>query len=154
SILIDAIERLGARAGRRSRQPEVVMIQMKRQVSAGAVALLCALAWGGLTAQADRKDGKDDRDQDREVKRPKKVFVIAMENHNWTQPNPTSSPQQIFMNPAAPFINSLVNGTSGISGDVAYATNYQNAGLGVHPSEPNYVWAEAGQALNSLGTDA
>lgn len=58
------------------------------------------------------------------------------------------------MSPAAPFINSLVNGTSGISGEVGYATNYQNAGLGVHPSEPNYVWAEAGQALNSLGTDA
>jgi phosphatidylinositol-3-phosphatase len=121
----------------------------KHQVFAGALALACALA--GLSAHADRKD---DRDRDRDGKRPRKVFVIAMENHNWTQPAPTSSPQQIFMNPAAPFINSLVNGTSGISGDVAYATNYQNAGPGVHPSEPNYVWAEAGQALNSLGTDA
>jgi phosphatidylinositol-3-phosphatase len=27
---------------------------------------------------------------------------------------------------------------------VAYATNYLNSGLGVHPSEPNYIWAEAG----------
>jgi len=59
-----------------------------------------------------------------------------MENHNWIQPNPTSSPQQIFMNPAAPFINSLVNGTSAMSREVAYATNYLNAGIGVHPSEP------------------
>jgi hypothetical protein len=74
-----------------------------------------------------------------------KVFVVAMENHNWTQPNPTSSPQQIFRNPAAPFINSLVDGSSGISDQVAYATNYQNAGPGVHPSEPNYIWVEAGQ---------
>jgi hypothetical protein len=51
----------------------------------------------------------------------KKVFVIAMENHNWTQPSTQPSPQQIFQNPAAPFINSLVNGTSGISNQVAYA---------------------------------
>src|SRR5689334_9046243 len=79
-----------------------------------------------------------------------------MENHNWTQPGGpgTGSPQQIFMNPEAPFINSLVNGTSGISSEVAYAANYINAGIGVHPSEPNYVWAEAGQAFNSINTDA
>jgi hypothetical protein len=81
------------------------------------------------------------------------VFVIAMENHNWTQPTPASSPQQIFMNPAAPFINSLVNGTSGISDQVSYANNYQAAMIGLHPSEPNYVWAEAGQAFGTLGTD-
>ena len=44
----------------------------------------------------------------------KTVFVIAMENHNWTQPaNQFSGPiQQIFQNPNAPFINSLVNGTA------------------------------------------
>jgi hypothetical protein len=74
----------------------------------------------------------------------KKVFVIAMENHNWTQPSTQTSPEQIFLNPAAPFINSLVNGTSGISDQVAYANGYINSGAGVHPSEPNYIWAEAG----------
>ena len=92
----------------------------------------------------------------------KTVFVIAMENHNWTQPaNQFSGPiQQIFQNPNAPFINSLVNGTAvvtingqqvKISEQVAYATNYRNvlATAGgnnphIHPSEPNYLWAEAG----------
>jgi hypothetical protein len=74
----------------------------------------------------------------------KKVFVIAMENHNWTQPSTQGGPGQIFQNPAAPFINSLVSGTSGISSQVAYANAYINAGVGVHPSEPNYIWAEAG----------
>jgi phosphatidylinositol-3-phosphatase len=74
----------------------------------------------------------------------RKVFVIAMENHNWTQPGNQTSPQQIFQNPAAPFINSLVNGTSGISDQVSYANAYINAAVGVHPSEPNYIWAEAG----------
>ena len=91
----------------------------------------------------------------------KTVFVIAMENHNWTQPDNQFSGgiQQIFQNPAAPFINSLVNGTAtaaingrqvNISQQVAYATNYRNvlATAGgnnphIHPSEPNYLWAEA-----------
>jgi len=83
----------------------------------------------------------------------KTVFVIAMENHNWTQPaNQFSGPiQQIFQNPNAPFINSLVNGTNVASKQVAFATNYHNAlataggnNPHIHPSEPNYIWAEAG----------
>jgi hypothetical protein len=60
----------------------------------------------------------------------KTVFVIAMENHNWTQPV-QGSIQQISGNPNAPFINSLVNGSAvaiidgsavNISQQVAYAT--------------------------------
>jgi len=44
----------------------------------------------------------------------KTVFVIAMENHNWTQPANqfTGGIQQIYQNPNAPFINSLVNGNA------------------------------------------
>ena len=92
----------------------------------------------------------------------KTVFVIAMENHNWTQPANQFSGniQQIYQNPAAPFINSLVNGTAvaivggktvNISEQVSYATNYHNVlatpsgnNPHIHPSEPNYIWAEAG----------
>src|SRR4051812_12276355 len=74
------------------------------------------------------------------------VFVIAMENHNWTQPDNqfTGTIQQVYQNPAAPFINSLVNGSSPISGQVAYAANYHavlaapdGSGPSIHPSEPN-----------------
>ncbi|MDB6067249.1 MAG: phosphoesterase [Pedosphaera sp.] len=72
------------------------------------------------------------------------VFVIAMENHNFVQPNPVGSPQQIFTNPAAPFINSLITPGNSNSVHVSYATRYYAAGTGVHPSEPNYIWAEAG----------
>jgi hypothetical protein len=115
----------------------------------GVFALLFTV--GHLTASAE--DGKDGI---------KTVFVIAMENHNWTQPaNQFSGPiQQIFQNPAAPFINSLVNGTAtatinghqvNISNQTAFATNYRNvlataggANPHIHPSEPNYLWAEAG----------
>ena len=73
----------------------------------------------------------------------KTVFVIAMENHNFVQPNPTGSPQQIFTNPAAPYINSLITPGNSNAVQVSYATKYYNAGVGVHPSEPNYVWQEA-----------
>src|ERR1035441_9932496 len=74
----------------------------------------------------------------------KTVFVIAMENHNFTQPNPTSSPQQILNNAAAPYINSLITPGNSNAAQISYCTKYYNAGTGVHPSEPNYVWAEAG----------
>src|SRR4051795_9464843 len=84
----------------------------------------------------------------------KTVFVIAMENHNWTQPANqfTGGIQQIFQNPNAPFINSLVNGTGfavisdgtvNISEQTAYATAYHNVlatpsgnNPDIHPSEP------------------
>jgi hypothetical protein len=102
---------------------------------------MCALALAGAMGCGSFPVRADDRDDDHRVK---KVFVIAMENHNWTQPSTQTSPHQIFQNPAAPFINSLVNGTSGISDQVAYANAYINAGVGIHPSEPNYIWAEAG----------
>src|SRR5579859_1862081 len=98
----------------------------------------------------------------------KTVFVIALENHNWTQPANqfTGGIQQIFQNPNAPFINSLVNGTAyavindatvNISEQVAYATAYTNVlatasgnNPHIHPSEPNYLWAEAGTNFGVL----
>src|SRR6266550_9147124 len=98
----------------------------------------------------------------------KTVFVIAMENHNWTQPANqfTGGIQQIFQNPNAPFINSLVSGNAfavingkvvRISEQVSFATNYHSvlatpAGNNphIHPSEPNYLWAEAGTNFGVL----
>lgn len=77
----------------------------------------------------------------------KTVFVIAMENHNWQQPASQISPNQIFGNPAAPYINGLVTPGNPNAAQVSYARNYQNAGVGVHPSEPSYIWSEAGSNL-------
>src|SRR5579862_5440543 len=141
----------GGTEARRKTRRDVLMLQMRHQVAACALVLGGALASGGFTVHADRWRGGD-HDHGRSDPRVKTVFVIAMENHNWTQPAGTS-PQQIFMNQAAPFINSLVNGASGISSHVAYATNYQNAGIGIHPSEPNYIWAEAGTNFGVLNDD-
>src|SRR5215471_9696360 len=75
------------------------------------------------------------------------VFVIAMENHNWSQPASQTSPGQILNNPAAPYINSLVTPGNPNAARTSYASNYRNAGTGIHPSEPNYIWAEAGSNL-------
>jgi len=92
------------------------------------------------------------------------VFVISFENHNWTQPdgnvsNPNDN-EQIYGNPAAPFINGLVNGTatatingvqSSLSAQTAFTSTYYNATVNesnvqdVHPSLPNYIWTQSGQ---------
>jgi phosphatidylinositol-3-phosphatase len=57
----------------------------------------------------------------------KTVFVIVMENHNWSDISGSSS---------APFINSLL-------AEGAHCEGYTNP-KGIHPSEPNYLWLEAG----------
>src|ERR1700733_15144467 len=64
----------------------------------------------------------------------KTVFVIALENHNFTQPSPPSSPQQILNTPAAPYINSLITPGNSNAAQVSYCTKYYNTGVGVHPS--------------------
>ena len=58
------------------------------------------------------------------------VFVILMENHNWSS---------IKGSLDAPYINSLLPGAS-------YAEQYYNP-PGIHPSEPNYLWLEAGTSF-------
>jgi hypothetical protein len=72
------------------------------------------------------------------------VFVIALENHNFTQPTPASNPEQLLGNPAAPYFNSLITPGNSNAMQVSYCPHYYNAGVGVHGSEPNYIWSEAG----------
>src|SRR5579859_7337521 len=68
----------------------------------------------------------------------KTVFVILEENHNWDSIK--SSPDAGSSN--APYINMLLSMGS-------YATNYKGADRGqLHPSEPNYIWMEAGSNAN------
>jgi hypothetical protein len=58
----------------------------------------------------------------------KTVFLILMENHNWSD---------IKNSPSAPYINSTLLPMA------SHAEQYYNP-PGIHPSEPNYVWLEAG----------
>jgi hypothetical protein len=86
------------------------------------------------------------------------VFIIAMENHNWTQPSTDlSAPQQIFGNANAPYINSLVTPGNPNAAQVSFASAYHNvlatptgANPSIHPSEPNYIWSEAGTNFGVL----
>src|SRR5262245_56300795 len=55
--------------------------------------------------------------EDEALVQPRTIFVIVMENQNWSQ---------IYGNPAAPYINSLLS-------QGAYAENYYNP-PGLHPS--------------------
>ena len=74
------------------------------------------------------------------------VFVIDMENHNLTQPGSVTSPAQLQGNAAAPYLNSLMTPGDPNAAQTSWASNYYNVAAGVHPSEPNYVWQEAGLA--------
>jgi hypothetical protein len=126
------------------------MLQVRSLRTLGVVALLTTL--GTLSAGAQQI---------------KTVFVIAMENHNWTQPAQLPAGiQQVYQNSNAPFINNLVNGNGfalvdgsvvDISQQVAYATAYHNVlatpsgnNPNIHPSEPNYIWAEGGSNFGVL----
>jgi phosphatidylinositol-3-phosphatase len=77
------------------------------------------------------------------------VFYIEMENHNLAQPASVTSPAQLLNNPAAPYLNSLMTPGNPNAAQTSYASNYYNAlynnpSVSIHPSEPNYVWQEAG----------
>ncbi len=135
----------------------------------------CLTAALSITAAAADNHGNGNNNQ------IKTVFVIALENNNWVQADGAVSgggQLQIFKNPNAPTINNWVNGTDApvvingrqvkISQQLAYATNYHNAltsanpndaatlsGLNphIHPSEPNYFWAEAATNFNIFNDD-
>jgi phosphatidylinositol-3-phosphatase len=137
----------------------------KLEVSMSTIPYLRSLA--GLALLAALSTGSANAQEDREIKH---VFVIALENHDWTQPATVPGGiEPIFQNANAPFINSLVNGTGtvfvdghleNISRHVAYATAYHNvlatpsgSNPHIHPSEPNYLWAEAGTNFGILDDD-
>jgi hypothetical protein len=67
----------------------------------------------------------------------KTVFVILMENHSWSTIQKSSS---------AKYINDT------IAKDGAHAENYSTP-PGNHPSEPNYIWLEAGDNLKITTDD-
>jgi phospholipase C len=69
----------------------------------------------------------------------KTVFIILMENHNWTGDGPLS----IKGNVSAPYINNTLIPMS------SYANQFFNP-PGNHPSLPNYLWLEAGTNFGIL----
>src|SRR5437763_8566177 len=70
----------------------------------------------------------------------KTVFIILMENHNWTGGKGRTS---IKGNPSAPYINNTLLPMA------SHAEQYFNP-TGIHPSLPNYLWLEAGTNFSIL----
>ena len=66
----------------------------------------------------------------------KTVFLIVMENHNWTG----AKSGNIKGNSAAPYINYTLLPMA------SYANKYKNP-TGIHPSLPNYLWLEGGASF-------
>ncbi len=62
------------------------------------------------------------------------VFVILMENHNWSNIKGSAS---------APYINNSLLPLA------SYCEQFFNP-TGIHPSEPNYLWLEAGTNFGIL----
>ena len=78
------------------------------------------------------------------------VFVIAMENHDLTQPASFTSIQPLLGNAAAPYLNSLMTPGNPNAQYTSYASNMTNVATGVHPSEPNYIWENGGSNFGVL----
>jgi hypothetical protein len=74
-----------------------------------------------------------------QMSKVKTVWIILMENHNWTGNDAGASfgDPDIKGNPLAPYVNGELLDTS------AHAEQYYNP-PGNHPSQPNYLWLEAG----------
>ncbi|MGI9089380.1 MAG: alkaline phosphatase family protein [Chthoniobacterales bacterium] len=86
-----------------------------------ALALVLLCWWnGGSTLFASSIDGNS------------KVFLILMENHNWSSIKGSAN---------APYINGTLLPMA------SFTDQYYNP-PGIHPSEPNYIWLEAGTNLN------
>ena len=81
-----------------------------------------------------------------QMSKVKTVFVIMMENHNWTGDDAGASfgDPDIKNNPLAPYVNGKLMKIS------AHPQQYYNP-PGNHPSQPNYLWLEAGTNFGVLG---
>jgi phosphatidylinositol-3-phosphatase len=78
------------------------------------------------------------------------VFVIAMENHDFTQPGSYTAIQPLLGNVAAPYLNSLVTPGDSNATNTSYFSQMLNVAPGIHPSEPNYIWQNGGSNFGVL----
>jgi len=81
-----------------------------------------------------------------QMSKVKTVWVVMMENHNWVGNDAGASfgDPDIKDNPLAPFVNGTLLKIS------AHPQQYYNP-PGNHPSQPNYLWLEAGTNFGVLG---
>lgn len=80
-----------------------------------------------------------------QMSKVKTVWIILMENHNWTGNDSGAAfgDPDLKGSPLAPYVNGPLLATS------AHAEQYYNP-PGNHPSQPNYLWLEAGTNFGIL----
>lgn len=98
---------------------------------------VCTLGLAALVATAAPSHAQ--------LSKVKTVWVIMMENHNWIGNNAGAKygDPDIRGNKLAPYINNTLTKIS------SYANRYYNP-PGNHPSQPNYIWLEAGTNFGVL----
>src|SRR6267154_6567601 len=115
-------------------------MKVKRGIFALSTIVLSLLGATSVLAKSDASDAKKSTLND-----IKTVWVILMENHNWTGNNAGAAfgAPDIKDNPLAPYTNGTLLETS------AHAEQYFNPPKN-HPSQPNYLWLEAGTNFGVL----
>lgn len=117
-----------------------------------SIALAACLLGGTFTAQAQLNTNGITH-----------VIYILLENRNWSQNEYSYGEQIMGSTNDAPFLNALVTAGNPVAAQVSFASCYHhvlaktngtssgtsydgttNTSASVHPSEPNYVWMEAG----------
>src|SRR3974390_979658 len=80
-----------------------------------------------------------------QMSKVKMVWVVLMENHNWIGNNSGAAfgDPDLKGSPLAPYLNGVIANTA------AYSQQYYNP-PGNHPSQPNYLWLEAGTNFGVL----
>lgn len=87
------------------------------------------------------------------------VFYILMENRNFTSDGTDNASGGVPLvgSTAAPYINSLITPGNANAAQVSYCTAYHSVLAtatgtppSIHPSEPNYLWMEAGSNFGVL----
>jgi hypothetical protein len=104
--------------------PRGIPVKSRVQLSFVIALVAAAACWSGCGESSTAAPGSQ---------HIQTVFLILMENKDWAN---------VKGSPSAPFItNTLLPASS-------YAENYRGAKAGtLHPSEPNYIWLEAGDSL-------
>ncbi len=105
--------------------------------AAGAALAACGSAKGAHDDEGDGSVAPQETMSAHAAHAIKTVWVIVMENHDWSS---------IRGNPSAPYINGTLLSLG------AHAERYTSP-QAIHPSEPNYIWMEAGDELGIADDD-
>lgn len=141
---VDVIARIGSPRGRRrpsncEETNQRSLFQTRRAMNRFRQTIYCYLAASvaamfSLTGSAQQPEAmQPEPDATTTLHHIKTVFVIVMENHNWTG----AKSENIKGNSEAPYINYTLLPMA------SHANDYKNP-PGIHPSLPNYLWLEAG----------